>query len=243
MRDLRAVSAAFRVRREAHRFGFGPYERCGRPNRPTRGSLVGLNDSAAVRVWGARFTMNVASSSLVMVEVPVSVPPVPVRWLRVPRSGEACPFSSLGHGYVYSKLLGAFSELFVHVSLRSCGESRGTQLMLAPSVHRLLVAASEGLDAKAKATLQEERFSQAAADQPPARWQRVPPNGIQCDFTGLSHGAFYELLERAGKGVRVAQLRMPEERRATRLVWLPSLHEYLLRLASAQANAAVSTAA
>lgn len=160
----------------------------------------------------------------------------PVRWIAPPKNGQQCPFTGLSHAYVYTKLLKSFSDCFVHLSLRMRGEEKGTRLMFVPSLHRLLVATGPELDDKARAGLKSRRFAAVDHDLVPARWSRVPPNGMRCEFTGLSHGGVYELLERAGKQILVAQLRMPDECRATRLVWLPSLHQYLLGLAKSQAG-------
>jgi hypothetical protein len=183
----------------------------------------------------------IAPSPLITANRPAAKPGVEVRWSGIPKSGETCAFTGLGHAYYYSKLLQApFAEGFVHLSLRERGESKGKRLIYLPSLHRLLSDIAQGKlhtseDRLCGARIQE-RFNQARKDKIPHKWLRVPPNGATCWFTGLGHSTFYALLESAGTAIQVAQLQLPKESRATRLVWLPDLHKYLVGLAEKQAT-------
>ena len=69
----------------------------------------------------------------------------------------------------------------------------------------------------------------------PAKWIRLPTRG-HCPHTGLTRGAFYELI-RANK-IRTASLKKPGAMRGTRLVWLPSLMAHLEKFASGGPDAA-----
>ncbi len=169
---------------------------------------------------------------LPLADEPATTAGAPARWIRPPANGETCDFTGLGHASFYGKLLGDFSETFVHVNLRSRGETRGTQLIFAPSLHRLLLGLAG--NGPSIPDLIRTRFDEARITVVEHRWMRAPVNGQYCTFTGLSHGAFYKLLESAGQDIAVSQLKSPGESRASRLVWIPSLHEYLLSLAEEQ---------
>lgn len=69
----------------------------------------------------------------------------------------------------------------------------------------------------------------------PAKWIRLPTRG-HCPHTGLTRGAFYELIK-ANK-IRTASLKKPGAMRGTRLVWLPSLMSHLEKFASGGPDAA-----
>lgn len=175
------------------------------------------------------------------------MPCVPVKWAPPPPNNECCPFTGLSHAYFYNKLLrGPFEKAIVHVSLRGPDEARGTTLIFIPSVHQLLWALATkpdrvtGLEKKFD-HLAEHRFDHAEAAVVPQAWLRVPPNGSQDWFTGLGHSSFYKLLESAGQKIAVAQLRLPEETRATKLAWVPSVHAHFISLARMQARLAAKS--
>jgi hypothetical protein len=152
-----------------------------------------------------------------------------------PRIGAACSFTGLPRTYFTQKVLGVFGEAIVQVSFRQKGETKGTRLAFVPSIHDLLLSFAKNRGNASYGSLVRNRFESAKSVQVPQHWLRAPQNGRCCDFTGLGHWAFYELLERAGDKIFVAQLKLPTESRSSRLVWLPSLHSYLLRLAQEQA--------
>ncbi len=68
----------------------------------------------------------------------------------------------------------------------------------------------------------------------PARWIRLPRHGEKEEFTGLTHGGFYDLLKTAGLQIKSASLKQPGQKRGVRVVWLPSIHEYFCNLANTQ---------
>jgi len=158
----------------------------------------------------------------------------PVRWIRPPTNGATCSFSGLGHAAFYGKLLGEFGQTFVHVHLKASGKTKGTHLVFAPSLQRLLVGLAKNQGNSLIPDLIRTRFDDIANDTIEHGWLRAPVNGRRCPFTGLSHGAFYSLLNQAGRRVLVSQLKRPGESRASRLVWIPSLHAYLVERAHDQ---------
>lgn len=58
------------------------------------------------------------------------------------------------------------------------------------------------------------------------RWIRLPVSG-RCPYSGLSRAHFYELI-RAGK-IKSASLKRPGCLTGVRVVWLPSVMEYIER--------------
>lgn len=186
-------------------------------------------------------------NSRIQTSIDIAVPPaidpgVEVRWSCVPKVGEACKFTGLGHAYYYNKLLkGPFAQGFVHLTLRERGESKGKRLFFVPSLHRLLTDVADGIvrptkDGGLTGDLERDRFSHARSTHVPDQWIRAPRNGETCWFTGLSHGVFYDLLDSAGKRIRVAHLELPDETRSTPIVNLVSIHKYLIDLAEKQAT-------
>lgn len=189
-----------------------------------------------------------APSPYIIAEPPACLPGVDVRWSGIPKAGEACSFTGLGHAYYYTKLLQPpFVDGFVHLSLREKGESKGKRLFLVPSLHRLLTHLAQGKvhvrGDRLTGKLSGERFEKARQEVVPHKWLRVPPNGKTCAFSGLGHAVFYSLLESAGDSVETAQLKRSKESRATNLVWIPDLHEYLVSLAQKQATKQAAEAA
>jgi hypothetical protein len=70
----------------------------------------------------------------------------------------------------------------------------------------------------------------------PDRYAQFPANGRRCEFSGLGHGRFYQLLDGPAKDhVRVASLKEPGKKRGTRLFHVGDLLRYLDGLAAAQA--------
>ncbi|NCC50978.1 MAG: hypothetical protein EOM20_07145 [Spartobacteria bacterium] len=60
----------------------------------------------------------------------------------------------------------------------------------------------------------------------PERWIRLPVRGT-CPHTGLSRAHFYTLIKE-GK-IKTANIRKPGNLTGVRLVWLPSVVEYIER--------------
>jgi hypothetical protein len=166
---------------------------------------------------------------------------VPTCWIRPPINKETCEHTGLSHGSFYGKVLGGpFSHSVIHVSMREQTETRGTQLIYLPSLHRLLLALATETSNEVRRSaelkrMKNERFVEAIADPVPTVWVRVPTNGSTCNLTGLGHSPFYDLLRIAGNRFTVSQLRHAGETRATKLVWAPSLLAYLLAEARHQA--------
>src|SRR5260370_37543836 len=68
------------------------------------------------------------------------------------------------------------------------------------------------------------------------RYAQFPANGRRCEFTGLGHSRFYQLLDGPAKDhVRVASLKEPGKKRGTRLFHVGDLLRYLDGLATKQA--------
>ncbi len=162
-------------------------------------------------------------------ETPCS--PITPRWFGPPVEGEACSFTGLERATFQTKLLGAFGGSVVKVSLIQKGAHRGKHLVFAPSVHEMFtwLSAHPGKIPEFKPDFRGARLANI-----PRRWIRAPKNQETCSFTSLGHYSFYSLLEEAGSAIQTAQLRLPDESRASRLVWLPSIHDYLVRKAEKQ---------
>jgi hypothetical protein len=80
-----------------------------------------------------------------------------------------------------------------------------------------------------------ERTESATAAEYPNRYSAIPPNGQQCEFTGLKHAKLYQLLDGSAKGkVRVANLREPGATRGKTLFHVGDMLRYLDSLASQQ---------
>jgi hypothetical protein len=159
---------------------------------------------------------------------------VPPHWITPPPDDSPCPVTGLARATFQVKVLGAFADRLVTVSLRQSSADRGKQLVFAPSLHDLLLS----LTTRTGETLpppDPNRFERAKNARIPRRWIRAPKNSEVCGFCGLGHYSFYGLLESAGAAIQVAQLRLPGETRASRQIWLPSLHHYLLGKAMEQA--------
>jgi hypothetical protein len=159
---------------------------------------------------------------------PLTPPPA---WIGPPRDGEACAFSGLARATFQTKVLGSFSKSLVHVSLRQRGADRGKQLVFAPSLHQLFLWTG-GHPGELPTSPPDFRAAKLAPI--PRRWIRAPKNEEHCGFCSLGHYSFYALLDEAGPAIQTAQLRLPSETRASRLVWLPSLHSYLVAKAEKQ---------
>lgn len=71
-------------------------------------------------------------------------------------------------------------------------------------------------------TLQELITAQPAAST--ERWIRIPAKGY-CPHTGLSRSMFFELIK-DGK-IKSRSLRKPGNVKGPRLIWLPSVLEYI----------------
>lgn len=56
------------------------------------------------------------------------------------------------------------------------------------------------------------------------RWIRLPSKG-RCPFTGMSRSKYYQLIQ-AGQ-IRSASLREPGKLTGCRLVWLPSVFDFI----------------
>jgi len=70
-------------------------------------------------------------------------------------------------------------------------------------------------------------------DLPCERWIRMPTRGY-CPYTGLSRAHFYRLISE-GK-IKSSNLRRPGQLRGVRLVWLPSVLDYIERHATDPAH-------
>ena len=156
--------------------------------------------------------------------------PLPA-WIGPPKGGDACSFTGLARATFQTKVLGSFGESLVRVSLHHRSADRGKQLVFTPSLHRLLLWTSAHPGELPSSPPDFRAAKQAAI---PRRWIRAPKNTEICGFTSLGHYSFYALLDDAGPAIQTAQLRLPSETRASRLVWLPSLHAYLVAKAEKQ---------
>jgi len=157
------------------------------------------------------------------------------RWVSPPTAGQDCPFTGLGAAYFYAKLLKPpFADYLVTASLRARAQTKGKRLIWLPSIDSMLRAHSNYGGSRDYDAV-SQRFK-IAANIVSSGWIRVPPNGKHCTFTGLGHSMFYALIERAGKHIEVADLRLPSETRAARLVEKASLHRFLVALAEGQAG-------
>jgi hypothetical protein len=68
-------------------------------------------------------------------------------------------------------------------------------------------------------------------------WRQIPPNGSRCPITGLTHARFYQLINGIAKShVRTCSLKEPGCTRATRLVHMGDLLQFLNNLAQEQAE-------
>lgn len=159
----------------------------------------------------------------------LSVRPV---WVGPPKDGDACAFTGLARATFQTKVLGSFGKSLVRVTLRQRGADRGKQLVFTPSLHQLLLWVSTHPGELPEFS---PDFRAARAEKVPRRWIRAPKNEEHCGFCSLGHYSFYSILDEAGSSVQTAQLRLPSETRASRLVWLPSLHAYLMEKAEKQA--------
>ena len=56
------------------------------------------------------------------------------------------------------------------------------------------------------------------------RWIRLPKKG-HCPYTGVTRAFYYELIKRGA--IKSASLKKPGQLRGVRLVWLPSVLEYI----------------
>jgi hypothetical protein len=152
---------------------------------------------------------------------------VPVKWAPVPSNGKFCELTGLGHAYFSNKLLTEFRDKFVHVRLGTKSQKRAVTLYFLPSLHRALQHIA-GNEAESETV---DCVEHAMSTSVPATWLRPPASGSRCKFSGLSHGLFYDVLDQAGTDLQVAHLKVTGETRATRLVFLPSLHGFLVNRA------------
>ncbi|OVE76762.1 hypothetical protein BVX97_00495 [bacterium E08(2017)] len=74
----------------------------------------------------------------------------------------------------------------------------------------------------------EENRNQDSID----RWIRLPKNGEREYHSGLSRGMLYELIKEGE--IRSVSLKKPGHIRGCRLIWLPSLMDYLKKVAARQ---------
>lgn len=157
------------------------------------------------------------------------------RWVSPPTTGQVCPITGLGAAYYHNKLFKApFVDHLVTASLRAPGQTKGKRLVWAPSLDAMLRSRADLAEGRGHGSV-SRRFDLAKAAVLYG-WIRIPPNGEHCDFTGLGHPMYYELLRRAGKHILVADLRLPHETRATKLIEKTSLHLHLVGLAEKQAQ-------
>lgn len=152
-------------------------------------------------------------------------------WVGPPKDGVACGFTGLERGTFQTKVLGSFGGCLVRVSLHQRGAERGKQIVFTPSLHNLLLWTSAHPGELPTFTPDFREARNAPVDR---RWIRAPKNQEHCGFTSLGHYSFYALIEEAGTAIQIARLQLPSQTRASLLVWLPSLHNFLVHKAEAQ---------
>lgn len=69
------------------------------------------------------------------------------------------------------------------------------------------------------------------ADQSPQIWIRLPKPTEVCPYSGLKRSAFENLIKAHPDRIRSAHLRDAQHRRGNRVIWWPSLNQFLHEVA------------